>query len=109
MGTGSRAEYGLLFWLMKNIEECEEFSLQIIATGMHLSPEFGMTYKEIENDGFVINKKVRARGTPGKYRLKRMRKTTKNPNRIDINEHLTNPKRRSAVIIVLSVANAKLG
>ena len=54
--TGSRAEYGLLFWLMKNIEECEEFSLQIIATGMHLSPEFGMTYKEIENDGFVINK-----------------------------------------------------
>ena len=56
--TGSRAEYGLLFWLMKNIQECEEFCLQIIVTGMHLSPEFGMTYKEIENDGFVINKKV---------------------------------------------------
>ena len=56
--TGSRAEYGLLFWLMKYIDDREEFTLQVIATGMHLSPEFGMTYRDIENDGFIVNKKV---------------------------------------------------
>ena len=56
--TGSRAEYGLLKNLMKLFKESPEFELLIIATGMHLSPEFGLTYKEIENDGFVINKKV---------------------------------------------------
>jgi GDP/UDP-N,N'-diacetylbacillosamine 2-epimerase (hydrolysing) len=56
--TGSRAEYGLLYWLMKGIQESPEFELQIIATGMHLSPEFGLTYREIEKDGFRINKKV---------------------------------------------------
>ncbi len=43
---------------MKEIQFTSEFELQIIATGMHLSPEFGLTYKEIENDGFKINKKV---------------------------------------------------
>jgi len=56
--TGSRAEYGLLFWLMKGIQKEPKLELQIIATGMHLSPEFGFTYKEIEKDGFQINKKV---------------------------------------------------
>jgi len=56
--TGSRAEYGLLKNLMKLFKESKEFELQIIATGMHLSPEFGLTYREIENDGFVISKKV---------------------------------------------------
>ena len=56
--TGSRAEYGLLKNLMKIFKESSEFELQIIATGMHLSPEFGLTYREIENDGFEINKKV---------------------------------------------------
>jgi GDP/UDP-N,N'-diacetylbacillosamine 2-epimerase (hydrolysing) len=56
--TGSRAEYGLLKNLMKLFKESPEFELLIIATGMHFSPEFGLTYKEIENDGFVINKKV---------------------------------------------------
>lgn len=55
--TGTRAEYGLLFWLMKELEKDDSFELQIIATGMHLSPEFGLTYKEIEKD-FVINKKI---------------------------------------------------
>ena len=55
--TGSRAEYGLLFWLMKEIEFEKDFELQIIATGMHLSPEFGLTYKEIEKD-FKIDKKI---------------------------------------------------
>jgi GDP/UDP-N,N'-diacetylbacillosamine 2-epimerase (hydrolysing) len=56
--TGSRAEYGLLKNLMKLLKESPKFELQIIATGMHLSPEFGLTYREIENDGFVISKKV---------------------------------------------------
>ncbi|MGB5793682.1 UDP-N-acetylglucosamine 2-epimerase, partial [Poseidonibacter sp.] len=55
--TGTRAEYGLLYWLMKEIELDSELELQVIATGMHLSPEFGLTYKEIEKD-FVINKKI---------------------------------------------------
>ena len=56
--TGTRAEYGLLFPLMKLIKEKKEYELQIIASGMHLSPEFGLTYKEIEKDGFKINEKI---------------------------------------------------
>jgi len=56
--TGTRAEYGLLYWLMKEIENDSELELQIVATGMHLSPEFGLTYKVIEKDGFSINEKV---------------------------------------------------
>lgn len=56
--TGTRAEYGLLYWLMKEIEADPELELQIIATGAHLSPEFGSTWKQIEADGFVIDGKV---------------------------------------------------
>ena len=56
--TGSRAEYGLLSGLMKGIQEDANLQLQIIATNMHLSPEFGLTYREIEKDGFAIDKKV---------------------------------------------------
>lgn len=56
--TGSRAEYGLLSSLMSAIEADNELQLQVVATNMHLSPEFGLTYREIENDGFHINKKV---------------------------------------------------
>ena len=56
--TGTRAEYGLLYWLMKGIDVDPELELQIIATGMHLSPEFGNTYRQIEKDGFVITRKV---------------------------------------------------
>lgn len=56
--TGSRAEYGLLSGLMKAIQQDEDLQLQVIATNMHLSPEFGLTYKEIEQDGFRIDKKV---------------------------------------------------
>ena len=55
--TGTRAEYGLLYWLLKEIETNNELELQIIVTGMHLSPEFGLTYKEIEKE-FKINKKI---------------------------------------------------
>ena len=50
--TGARAEYGLLYWLMKDIQEDADLELLIIVTGMHLSPEFGLTYRQIEEDGF---------------------------------------------------------
>jgi len=53
--TGSRADYGLLKLVMKGIKVDPNLALQIIATGMHLSPTFGLTYKEIEGDGFVID------------------------------------------------------
>ena len=56
--TGTRAEYGLLRWVMQGIKDDPELTLQIIATGMHLSPEFGSTYQEIEKDGFFIDRKV---------------------------------------------------
>ena len=56
--TGTRAEYGLLRWLMDGINKSTKLDLQIVATGMHLSPEFGLTYQEIENDGFKIDRKI---------------------------------------------------
>lgn len=56
--TGSRAEYGLLYWLMKEIRHDAALELQLIATGMHLAPEFGLTWKQIEQDGFIIDRKV---------------------------------------------------
>ena len=56
--TGTRAEYGLLHWLMEGIQKDPTLELQIIATGMHCSPEFGLSYSEIEKDGFCVNKKI---------------------------------------------------
>lgn len=56
--TGSRADYGLLRWVMQEIEDDSELTLQVVATGMHLSSTFGYTYKEIESDGFYIDRKV---------------------------------------------------
>jgi GDP/UDP-N,N'-diacetylbacillosamine 2-epimerase (hydrolysing) len=56
--TGTRAEYGLLYWLMKEIQADADLQLQIIVTGMHLSPEFGLTYRQIEKEGFKIDKKI---------------------------------------------------
>ena len=55
--TGSRAEYGLLYWLIKGVADDIELELQLIVTGMHLSPEFGLTYQRIEKE-FPINKKI---------------------------------------------------
>jgi len=55
--TGTRADYGLLTPLIEEINNDNSLELQIIATGMHLSPEFGLTYKEIEKD-FTIDKKI---------------------------------------------------
>lgn len=56
--TGTRAEYGIMSNLMRLIRDDDKTTLQIIATNMHLSPEFGLTYQEIEKDGFRIDKKV---------------------------------------------------
>lgn len=56
--TGTRAEYGLLYWTLKALEKEPKIELQICVTGMHLSPEFGLTYQQIEADGFTIDYKV---------------------------------------------------
>jgi UDP-hydrolysing UDP-N-acetyl-D-glucosamine 2-epimerase len=56
--TGSRAEYGLLQGLLKEVAADPDLELQVCATGMHLSPEFGLTYQQIEADGFTIDAKV---------------------------------------------------
>lgn len=56
--TGTRAEYGLLRWIIQYIDDDPELELELIVTGMHLSPEFGLTYKSILEDDFTISKKV---------------------------------------------------
>lgn len=56
--TGTRAEFGLLKPLLNQIEKSNPFQLQLIATAMHLSPEFGYTISEIEKSGFKVDKKV---------------------------------------------------
>lgn len=56
--TATRAEYGLLSPIIKALKECPEFCVKVVATGAHLSPEFGLTYKEIEKDGITIDKKI---------------------------------------------------
>lgn len=58
IATATRAEYGLLRPLMHAIKHKKEWELQILATGAHLSPEFGLTYREIEKDGYEISAKV---------------------------------------------------
>ncbi len=66
--TGSRAEYGLLYWVLHDLRAASQVELQLIVTGMHLSPEFGLTVKEIERDGFVIARRVEmlvSSDTPG--------------------------------------------
>lgn len=56
--SGSRADYGLLRWVMQGIKDDPNLTLQIIVTGMHLSPTFGLTYEEIEADGLDIDYKI---------------------------------------------------
>lgn len=56
--TATRAEYGLLKRVIRNLKKIDEFDVRIVATGMHLSPEFGMTYREIEEDGFELDEKI---------------------------------------------------
>jgi GDP/UDP-N,N'-diacetylbacillosamine 2-epimerase (hydrolysing) len=56
--TGSRAEYGLLHRIMRHLADDPSVELQVVATGMHLSAEFGNTWKQIEADGFRIDRRV---------------------------------------------------
>ena len=56
--TGTRADYGLLYWILKEIQASDDLELKIIATGMHLAPEFGLTFRQIVSDGFLIDSKV---------------------------------------------------
>jgi GDP/UDP-N,N'-diacetylbacillosamine 2-epimerase (hydrolysing) len=56
--TGSRADYGLLRWVIQGVQDSSKLELQLVVTGMHLSPEFGLTWQEIEGDGFFIDRRV---------------------------------------------------
>lgn len=56
--TGSRAEYGLLYWVLKDLQSRSDVELQLIVTGMHLASEFGLTVSEIERDGLPISRRV---------------------------------------------------
>lgn len=56
--TGTRAEYGLLYWTMKRIQEDSNLKLQLIVTGSHLCPEYGYTVEQIRQDGFVIDEEI---------------------------------------------------
>jgi UDP-hydrolysing UDP-N-acetyl-D-glucosamine 2-epimerase len=56
--TGSRAEYGLLYWVLHDLHADPDIELQLLVTGMHLSPEFGCTVREIERDGFPVSQRV---------------------------------------------------
>ena len=56
--TGTRAEYGLLRWVMEGVHQAPGLALQLLVTGTHLSPEFGLTYRESAGDGFCIDAKV---------------------------------------------------
>ena len=57
--TGSRAEYGMQYFLLKDIKSYKNIKLDIIITGTHLSKQFGYTYKEILNDNFKNNSKIK--------------------------------------------------
>lgn len=56
--TGSRAEYGLLYWILRDLHAEADVELQLVVTGMHLSPEFGMTVRDIERDGFAVARRI---------------------------------------------------
>lgn len=56
--TGSRAEYGLLYWLMKDVQAAPDLTLQVVASAMHLAPEFGRTVDQIRADGFTVDAEV---------------------------------------------------
>ena len=75
--TGSRAEYGLLYWLLKEIESDKKLELQLIVTGMHLSPKFGLTYREIERILGVSH--VSVLNWVKKYNIKRPYNTSYHP------------------------------
>ncbi len=53
--TGTRAEYGLLYWIIKGLNDANDVDVMLMVGGMHLSPEFGNTINEIKRDGFKIS------------------------------------------------------
>ena len=65
--TATRAEYGLLSPIIKRMLQDDDINAKVLVTGAHLSPEFGFTYKEIEEDGVIIDKKIEilAKGDTG--------------------------------------------
>ena len=56
--TGTRAEYGLLKPVIKEINDSRDLELELVVTGMHLSPELELTHREIEQDGYPIKAKI---------------------------------------------------
>jgi UDP-hydrolysing UDP-N-acetyl-D-glucosamine 2-epimerase len=56
--TGSRAEYGLLYWVIQDLRAEKSIEVSLVVTGMHLAPQFGLTVREIEKDGFEIARRV---------------------------------------------------
>ena len=56
--TGTRSEYGILFWLLKDLQSHKDVDLKLVVSGGHLCREFGSTFREIEKDGFCIDRKV---------------------------------------------------
>jgi len=56
--TTSRADYGHLYWPLRDLSQHEQVDLRIVVLGSHLSPEFGYTIREIENDGLQISARV---------------------------------------------------
>ena len=56
--TGTRAEYGLLYWVIKGLKSDENVELQLYVGGMHLSREFGFTIEQIEADGFCVTERL---------------------------------------------------
>ena len=56
--TASRSEYGLLRWLIDEVKNDDQLILQLVVTGSHLAAEYGLTYTEIENDGYIIDEKI---------------------------------------------------
>jgi UDP-hydrolysing UDP-N-acetyl-D-glucosamine 2-epimerase len=56
--SSGRADYGLLYWTMRKIQDAPELELQTIVTGMHLSPEYGQTVNNFENDGFPVTRRI---------------------------------------------------
>lgn len=56
--TATRAEYGLLKPIINKLKKVPDFDVRVVVTGAHLSPEFGLTYKEIEQDGIQIDEKI---------------------------------------------------
>lgn len=56
--TGTRAEYGILYWLLRELQDAPDIDFRLLVSGMHLSPEFGYTVRDIEADGFDIDERV---------------------------------------------------